>query len=63
MVSHPERTVSIEPIALTSLAEEVFVKLVQVITSGAYSPGQRLSESELARQLGISRGPLREEER
>jgi|SRR5215217_1066926 DNA-binding GntR family transcriptional regulator len=60
MVSHPERIVSIEPIALTSLAEEVFVKLVQVITSGAYSPGQRLSESELARQLGISRGPLRE---
>ncbi|NNM75116.1 GntR family transcriptional regulator [Enterovirga aerilata] len=51
---------AIEPIALTSLAEEAFVKLVQVITSGAYSPGQRLSESELARQLGISRGPLRE---
>jgi len=50
----------IEPISLGSLAEEAFVKLVQVITSGAYSPGQRLSESELARQLGISRGPLRE---
>jgi DNA-binding GntR family transcriptional regulator len=51
---------AIEPIALSSLAEEAFVKLVQVITSGAYSPGQRLSESGLARQLGISRGPLRE---
>ena len=51
---------AIEPIAITSLAEEAFLKLVQVITSGAYSPGQRLSESELARQLGISRGPLRE---
>ncbi|MFG1198303.1 GntR family transcriptional regulator [Xanthobacter aminoxidans] len=51
---------AIEPIALTSLAEEAFVKLVQVITSGRYLPGQRLSESELARQLGISRGPLRE---
>jgi DNA-binding GntR family transcriptional regulator len=55
MTSH-----SIEPIAITSLAEEAFVKLVEVITSGRYSPGQRLSESELARQLGISRGPLRE---
>jgi DNA-binding GntR family transcriptional regulator len=31
-----------------------------VISSGIYSPGQKLSESELARQLGISRGPLRE---
>jgi DNA-binding GntR family transcriptional regulator len=56
----PEPTSRIEPIALTSLAEEAFLKLVQVITSGSYAPGQRLSESELARQLGISRGPLRE---
>ncbi len=51
---------ALEPIAITSLAEEAFVKLVEVITSGTYSPGERLSESELARQLGISRGPLRE---
>lgn len=50
----------LKPIAITSLAEEVFAKLVQAITSGQFEPGQRLSESELARQLGISRGPLRE---
>jgi DNA-binding GntR family transcriptional regulator len=50
----------LKPIAITSLAEEVFAKLVQAITSGHFEPGQRLSESELARQLGISRGPLRE---
>lgn len=44
----------------TSLVSEAFEKLVEAITSGAFEPGQKLSESELARQLGISRGPLRE---
>jgi len=34
--------------------------LVQAITSGEFQPGQKLSEAQLARQLGISRGPLRE---
>ena len=48
------------PTASVSLAEEAFGKLVQAITSGEFSPGERLSEAELARQLGISRGPLRE---
>src|SRR5262249_6142059 len=51
---------AIQAIAITSLAEEAFGKLVQAITSGEFKPGQKLSESQLARQLGISRGPLRE---
>jgi DNA-binding GntR family transcriptional regulator len=51
---------ALRPIAITSLAEEAFGKLVQAITSGEFQPGQKLSEAELARQLGISRGPLRE---
>lgn len=51
---------ALRPIAITSLAEEAFGKLVQAITSGEFRPGQKLSEAELARQLGISRGPLRE---
>ena len=51
---------ALKPIAITSLAEEAFGKLVQAITSGEFEPGQKLSESELARRLGISRGPLRE---
>lgn len=50
----------LNPISGTSLANEAFGKLVEAITSGEFEPGQRLSESELARQLGISRGPLRE---
>ncbi|ACL62959.1 GntR family transcriptional regulator [Methylobacterium nodulans] len=48
------------PIAATSLVDEAFTKLVAAITSGEFAPGERLSEAELARQLGISRGPLRE---
>lgn len=51
---------ALRPIEITSLAEEAFGKLVHAITSGEFEPGQKLSESELARQLGISRGPLRE---
>ena len=51
---------ALRPIAITSLAEEAFGKLVQAITSGEFQPGQKLSEAQLARQLGISRGPLRE---
>jgi DNA-binding GntR family transcriptional regulator len=51
---------ALRPIEITSLAEEAFGKLVQAITSGEFEPGQKLSESQLARQLGISRGPLRE---
>src|SRR2546428_569909 len=30
------------------------------ILDGRFAPGERLVEAELARQLGISRGPLRE---
>jgi DNA-binding GntR family transcriptional regulator len=51
---------TIHAISGTSLANEAFSKLVEAITSGKFEPGGRLSESELARQLGISRGPLRE---
>ncbi len=48
------------PVSGISLANEAFGKLVEAITSGEFEPGERLSEAELARQLGISRGPLRE---
>jgi DNA-binding GntR family transcriptional regulator len=50
----------LSPIHGTSLANEVFDRLIEAITSGAFEPGERLSEASLARQLGISRGPLRE---
>jgi len=44
----------------TSLAAEAFERVVDAITSGEFEPGQKISESELARRLGISRGPVRE---
>ena len=50
----------LNPIAGTSLANEAFGKLVEAITSGEFEPGEKLSEADLARKLGISRGPLRE---
>lgn len=51
---------SIQPILLRSLAEEAFAKVVAAITSGEFGQGERISELDLARRLGISRGPLRE---
>ena len=50
----------IRAIEATSLTNTIFNQLVEAITSGEFVPGQKLSESELARRLGISRGPLRE---
>jgi DNA-binding GntR family transcriptional regulator len=50
----------IRTIETTSLTSTIFNRLVEAITSGEFEPGQKLSESDLARRLGISRGPLRE---
>tara|TARA_R110002020_G_scaffold53338_8_gene149328 strand:+ start:6156 stop:6851 length:696 start_codon:yes stop_codon:yes gene_type:complete len=50
----------LEPIAVSSIAKEAFHKLTQAIVSGEFKPGERLSEAELARRFGISRGPIRE---
>ncbi len=50
----------VEPIRSNSLAAEAFERVTAAITSGEFEPGQKLSEVELARQLGISRGPVRE---
>lgn len=51
---------ALKPISVTSLADEALAKIVQAITAGEFKPGEKLSEAHLARQLGISRGPLRE---
>lgn len=51
---------ALQKISVSSLADIAFDKLVQAITSGEFKPGERLSEAMLARQFGISRGPLRE---
>jgi DNA-binding GntR family transcriptional regulator len=48
------------PIVAQSLANLAFEKIAAAIASGEIAPGARISEAELARKFGISRGPLRE---
>jgi DNA-binding GntR family transcriptional regulator len=43
-----------------SRGDHVAATLRQAITSGRYEPGDRLVEGDLARQLGTSRGPIRD---
>jgi DNA-binding GntR family transcriptional regulator len=43
-----------------SAAQEAAAQLRTAITEGALRPGQRIKESLVAEQLGISRGPVRE---
>ena len=42
------------------LTDHVVERLEQLILGGRYQPGEKLREQVLARELGVSRGPLRE---
>jgi DNA-binding GntR family transcriptional regulator len=48
------------PEGATTRAEWAYAALERVILTGELIPGQRLNEPALAKQLGVSRGPLRE---
>ncbi len=48
------------PLAAESLADKVFERLMEAIEKGELPLGSRIREAALARELGISRGPLRE---
>jgi DNA-binding GntR family transcriptional regulator len=51
----------IQPLARpVPLRQSVYEALVELIVAGGLRPGQHLVESELARQLGVSRQPVRE---
>ncbi len=43
-----------------TLSEHVFRAIQSAIVKGEIAPGSKISEPELARIYGISRGPLRE---
>lgn len=43
-----------------TLSEQVFRRIQAAIVKGEIAPGSKISEPELARTYGISRGPLRE---
>lgn len=52
-----------EPIGIIDhrmLSDQVSTLLVRELIFGRLQPGQRINEAELARQLGISRNPIRE---
>lgn len=43
-----------------ALSDDVASRLRAAILSGAFAPGERLREEQMARALGVSRGPVRE---
>ena len=54
-------TVAMAPLdSPRSLTEAAAARLREQIIAGRFRPGQRLVEAEIARQLQISRGPVRE---
>jgi DNA-binding GntR family transcriptional regulator len=50
----------LEPIVSPTLVGTVVETLRTSILVGRFAPGERLVEAEIARELGISRGPIRE---
>lgn len=50
----------LEPVSRRSTAEIVADRIRTAIMRGTFPPGTQLGEVELAGQLGVSRGPLRE---
>jgi DNA-binding GntR family transcriptional regulator len=50
----------IEPLVRESTPSIIADKLRQAIAHGELKPGAQMGEAELARKLGVSRGPLRE---
>ena len=55
MANHP-----IEPIRRSTLSSIVTERLRELVTNGTLEPGAQLSEVELAKRFGVSRGPIRE---
>lgn len=50
----------IQPIEAKSLVDVITKEIETAIFNGTLEPGAKVSEQGLARQLGVSRGPLRE---
>lgn len=52
--------VQLRPVDMPNLRDRVELRLRDAILDGTFRPGQRLIESAIADQLGVSRAPLRE---
>ena len=55
-----EKKNPIAPIEVVTATDAVYNTLRQHILSGQFAPGQRLDMSELERQLGVSRSPIKD---
>ncbi|WP_168581829.1 GntR family transcriptional regulator [Gephyromycinifex aptenodytis] len=51
---------ALTPIVQDSTPALIADQLREAVASGVFAPGQQMVESALARELGVSRGPLRE---
>jgi DNA-binding GntR family transcriptional regulator len=51
---------TLPPVRTSTLRENVAEVLINAVLSGKFKPGDRLNESELGRQLRVSRAPIRE---
>jgi GntR family transcriptional regulator of gluconate operon len=56
----PERVARLEPLSSPTLAEQIVELIRNRIWSGEFASGERLVETHLADNLGVSRGPIRE---
>jgi DNA-binding GntR family transcriptional regulator len=56
----PRKTTLSTPLTSESLASRAYDRVEAAIVNGELAPGARISEADLARRFGISRGPLRE---
>lgn len=52
--------IRLTPIGKQVLSEEVLHSLREAIIVGVYQPGERMVEREVAQNLGVSQGPVRE---
>jgi len=59
-VPEPGRGAAFSSIHVPDLVGVVEAQLQQAILSGRIGPGERIVEAELARQMGVSRAPVRE---
>ena len=50
----------LNPVRDNTLRAQIVDQLLGMVTSSRYAPGERLTETALAEELGVSRAPLRE---
>ena len=53
-------TAALSTILRPTLAQQVAEKIVEAVADGAIRPGERITDSDIAQRLGVSRNPVRE---